>query len=285
VVPVDPVALGAEFGLSGHERTRTDRHYSPEHLWSRTLGWIMLPAAVVLAPVAVVALLSSDPAAFATGLILAPLLACLGVVSAWLIRRARPERVDQTFLYADGVLQLAGGEPEPRVVRWDDAVSLSVRMVRPDESDAYIGSSTVRDRAGNEVTARGPALPRRVAEILTPRMVPALLDAFDRGEPVSFGPVRIDGRGITVSGSGDGSGGRFVAWADMRRITIDARTGIDVRTADRKVRLRIDLDDDIPGAFFAHYVVERGATRAGAPVEYQQERHLPPRAATRPAIG
>jgi hypothetical protein len=230
VVPVDPVALGAEFGLSGHERTRTDRHYSPEHLWSRTLGWIMLPD-------------------------------------------------------ADGVLQLAGGEPEPRVVRWDDAVSLSVRMVRPDESDAYIGSSTVRDRAGNEVTARGPALPRRVAEILTPRMVPALLDAFDRGEPVSFGPVRIDGRGITVSGSGDGSGGRFVAWADMRRITIDARTGIDVRTADRKVRLRIDLDDDIPGAFFAHYVVERGATRAGAPVEYQQERHLPPRAATRPAIG
>ncbi len=119
------------------------------------------------------------------------------------------------------------------------------------------------------------------AEILTPRVVPALLDAFDRGEPASFGPVRIGWQGITVSGAA----GRSVAWADMRQITIGARTGIDVRTTNRKTRLRIDLDDDVPGGFFAHYVIERGATRAGVPVEYQQERRLPTRAAGHPAIG
>jgi hypothetical protein len=194
---LDPAALGAEYDIGEYERTHVIRYFSPSRQWSRTLGWVMFPAAIVLSPVAVVALSSSDPAAFTTGLIVALALTWVGAAGGWRIWRARPERTDRILFYAGGVIQLTPGEPEPRVVRWDDAVSLSVRVVRPEGSDAYIGPSTVRDGAGNQVTARGPVLARRAAAVLAPRVVPALLTAFDAGEPVSFGPVRIGRQGIT----------------------------------------------------------------------------------------
>jgi hypothetical protein len=162
-------------------------------------------------------------------------------------------------------------------VRWDDAVSLSVRVVRPEGSDPYIGPSVVRDEAGNQVTARGPVLARRAAAVLAPRVVPALLKAFDAGEPVSFGPVRIDRQGITApDGGSDEPASRLMAWMDMRRITIDARTRIGIRAADRGGDFRIALDD-IPNGFFAGHVIERGAAGAAVPVGYRQEKRLPPR--------
>jgi hypothetical protein len=273
---LDPAALGAEYGLGAYERTRVIRYYSPSQQWSRTLGWILLPAAIVLFPLAVVALLSSDPAAFATGVIAAVALTWVGAAGGWRIGRARPERVDRICFYAGGVVQLTPGEAGPRVVRWDDAVSLSVRIVRPEGSDAYIGPSTVRDGAGNQVTARGPVLARRAVAALGPRVVPALLSAFDAGEPVSFGPVRIDRHGITAPAGTDGSASRLMAWTDMRRIAIDARTRIVIRAADRGGDFRIGLDD-IPNGFFAGHVIERAAAGAGVPVEYRQEKRLPPR--------
>jgi hypothetical protein len=105
----------------------------------------------------------------------------------------------------------------------------------------------VRDGAGNQVTARGPVLARRAAAVLAPRVVPALLAAFDAGEPVSFGPVRIDRQGITApEGTGD-SAARLMAWTDMRRITI------------------------------AGHIIERGAAGADVQVGYRQEKRLPPR--------
>ncbi|HEY2264426.1 MAG TPA: DUF6585 family protein [Streptosporangiaceae bacterium] len=269
---LDPAALGAEYRLGEYERTHVIRYYSPKRQWSRTLGWIMLPAAIVLSPVAVVALLSSDPAAFATGLILAPALTWVGAAGAWQIWRARPERVDQILVYAGGVIQLTSGEPGPRVVRWDDAASLSVRIVRPDGSDPYIGPSTVRDGAGSELTTRGPVL----AAVLAPRVVPALLGAFDAGEPVSFGPVRIDRQGITAPAVADGSAPRLMAWTDMRRITIDARTRIGIRTVEPGRDFLIDLDG-IPNGLFACHIIERGAAGADVPVGYQKEKRLPPR--------
>ncbi len=156
----DPAALGAEYGLGAYERTHVIRYFSPSQQWSRMLGWILLPAAIVLSPVAVVALLSSNPAAFATGLIAAPALIWVGAAGAWRIWRTRPDHVDRILFYAGGVVQLTPGVAEPRVVRWDDGVSLSVRIVRPEGSDPYIGPSTVRDGAGSELTTRGPVLAR-----------------------------------------------------------------------------------------------------------------------------
>ncbi len=273
---LDPAALGAEYGLGEYERTHVIRYYSPKRQWSRTLGWIMLPAAIALSPVAVIALISSDPAAVATGLVVALALTWAGAAGGWRIWHARPGRVDQISFYAGGVIQLLPGEPEPRVVRWDDAVSLSVRIVRPDGSDPYIGPSTVRDQAGNELTTRGPVLAHRAAAVLAARVVPALLGAFDAGEPVSFGPVRIDRQGITAPAVADGSAPRLMAWTDMRRITIDARTRISIRTVGRGRDFRIDLDG-IPNGLFACHLIERGAAGADVPVEYRQEKRLPAR--------
>jgi predicted pyridoxine 5'-phosphate oxidase superfamily flavin-nucleotide-binding protein len=134
----------------------------------------------------------------------------------------------------------------------------------------------VRDGAGNQVTARGPVLARRAAAALAPRLVPALLSAFDAGEPVGFGPVRIDRPGITAPAVADGSAPRLMAWTDMRRITIDARTRIGIRTVGRGRDFLIDLDG-IPNGLFACHIIERGAAGAGVPVEYRQEKRLPPR--------
>jgi hypothetical protein len=107
-------------------------------------------------------------------------------------------------------------------------------------------------------------------------VVPALLSAFDADEPVSFGPVRIDRQGITAPEGADGSAPRLMAWTDMRRITIDARTRIAIRAAGRGRDFRIDLDG-IPNGLFAGHIIERGAAGAGVPVEYRQEKRLPPR--------
>jgi hypothetical protein len=134
----------------------------------------------------------------------------------------------------------------------------------------------VRDGAGNQVTARGPVLARRAAAVLAPRVVPALLTAFDAGEPVSFGPVRIDRQGITAPEGTDDSAARLMAWTDMRRITIDARTRIGIRAADGAGDFRIALDD-IPNGLFAGHIIERGAAGADVQVGYRQEKRLPPR--------
>jgi hypothetical protein len=67
-----------------------------------------------------------------------------------------------------------------------------------------------------------------------------------------------------------------MAWTDMRRITIDARTRIGIRTVERGRDFLIDLDG-IPNGLFAGHVIERGAAGAGVPVEYQHEKRLPGR--------
>jgi len=89
-------------------------------------------------------------------------------------------------------------------------------------------------------------------------------------------PVRIDRQGITAPAGADGSASRLMAWTDMRRIAIDARTRIVIRATDRGGDFRIGLDG-IPNGFFAGHVIERAAAGAGVPVEYRQEKRLPPR--------
>lgn len=125
----------------------------------------------------------------------------------------------RTFWYSDGLIQFTAGEHEPRAARWDHVISLTVRIVRADESADYIGSSTIcDDDGGTSLTARGAATACEASRILIPKPVPPLIRAFDAGEPVTVGDMRIDRSGITDASRTDGAEPVFGAWSDIRRI-------------------------------------------------------------------
>lgn len=107
-------------------------------------------------------------------------------------------------------------------------------------------------------------------------MVPSLIRAFDVGEPLSFGGMRIGRSGITDVGAADAAAPAFAAWQDMREITFKARVGIGIWSAGRKSCHDIDLAN-VPNGFFAHHVIEHAAVQAGVPVKYLEDRRRGPR--------
>jgi hypothetical protein len=235
----DPVRLGDEYGLGAYQRTQTAKEYPP----ARGCGVLLVPVAVVMLPTAVVPFVDGKPGDLEFGLIWAPIIGCLLIAGVLLLWRSPPRRVVRTFWYSDGLIQLTAGEPEPRAVRWDRVISLTVRIERADESADYIGSSTICDDGGTSLTTRGAAIAREASRIFAPA---------DGAEPL------------------------FAAWSDIRRIAFNARVSVGIQTADSKNTLRIDLED-VPNGFFAHHVIEHAAAQAGIPVEYHEEKRLPPR--------
>lgn len=268
----DPARLADEYGLGAYARTQTDKDYP----LGRGCGLVLVPIAVVFIPSAVIPFVDGRPGDVQFGLIWAPLIGCLLVAGVLALWRSPARRVVRTFWYSDGLIQLIAHEPEPRVIRWDRVISLTVRIVRADETPDYIGSATICDGSGTCLTTRGPALARKATQILTPTVVPPLISAFDAGEPVTFGRMRIDRSGITDAGRPGAAEPVFAAWSDIRRISFDARVSIRIWTANRKAGAKIDLED-VPNGFFAHHVIEHAAAQAGVPVEYYEEKRLPPR--------
>lgn len=268
----DPVPLGEEHSLGAYEWAKVDKDVPT----ARGCGCLLLAVSVVMVPTAVLPFVEGRPVDIRFGAIWAPLIGCLLVTAALLVWRFPPRRVVRTFSYSGGLIQLTPEEPEPCVMRWDRVVSLTVRITRSDDSDDRIGSSTVCDSSGTCLTTGGDALARKAAQVLTPRVVPPLMRAFDAGETVRFGSTRIDRSGITGAGITDTREPVFIAWPDMRRISFDARVRFGIQLADRRKRVQFDLED-APNGFFAHYVIEHAAGMAGVPVKFVEDRRLPPR--------
>jgi hypothetical protein len=267
---VDPARLGEEYGLGAYERTQVDKDWP----FSRGCGVVLFPVAVIMIPTAVIPFFDpGQPAAFAFGLIWAPVTGALVVTGALLLWRVKPRSVHQTFWYSGGLLQLSAGVPEPRVLRWDEMTTLRVSVARPDESAAYVALSTACDERGTCVTTRGRALADRAARVLVPVVVPALIGAFDAGEPVSFGRLRIDEAGLTDL---SGTEPALMAWPDIARIVFTARVRVGLVPAEKGRSVVIDIEA-APNAFLAHYVIEHAAARAGVPVSYAEDKRLPPR--------
>jgi hypothetical protein len=264
--------LGEEFGLGAHASTHTDKDRPA--LWGA--GWAVLVIAAVMCPTAVVPFVDGNPADFDFGVIWAPVIGLLAAAGALMAWRGRPGEPGYTHWYADGIVQVVPGEPEPRVLRWDEAVSLSVDVIRPDDSYAYIRSGTLRGRAEPGVTVRGPALVERGTRLLARPVVGEALRALDEGKDVDFGTLRIGRAGITDTREESFRDPVTVAWADMRRIDVDARLRVSVLPAGRGKSPRFDLDT-VSNGYFAHYVIEHAAARAGVPVGYSEEKRMPPR--------
>jgi hypothetical protein len=170
-----------------------------------------------------------------------------------------------------------------------EVVSLSVQIYRPNEGQPSVWSSMVRDEAGTAIALRGTthvsylpriglasALAAKASGLLVPTVVPAFIGEFDAGRRVSFGDVWMDSSGVCGAVAGRGREPEFVAWQDVQRIDIDARTLISIRAAGRRRILFIDLGN-IPNGFFAHYVIEHAAAQAGVDVSYSGEKRMPTR--------
>jgi hypothetical protein len=108
-------------------------------------------------------------------------------------------------------------------------------------------------------------------------VLPELIRGFDAGERVSFGAAWIDRSGIGSGSEASGSESAFVAWPDITAIHIDARTSVSIAAAGRRRHLHIDLGN-APNGFFAHYLIEHAAARAGIGVTYDGETRMPLRA-------
>jgi hypothetical protein len=201
------VMLGEDHGLGTFEKSLRARR-------SRLFGWCVIAAIPV----------------GAAGLVLGPYVAlggaflfALGVLIA---RRTWPPREDRVWWYSGGIARLAPGAP-PRVVRWDDVVSVSARLHTSSESGttSMVGC-VVRDRAGAEVVVGGEfglsasiGLARFAACFLSPRFVPPLIRRYESRQQVVFGNAAVSTSGISRTRAGRAA--VFTFWREMHRI--DAR--------------------------------------------------------------
>lgn len=174
----DAAMLGEEYRLGSLRWART----ASEKIRAKEIVTLCLLALTVC----------GIPIAFAEGGLIAGLAtiaggACLIAVAEVIDKRLPPPRVERAFWYSGGLVQVVEGEPEPRVVRWEQLVSVSIKT-RKDYEDGrvLVAACTVSDQAGVSATLDrhyGPQVPADLAEkasgILAPRLMPRYRAAFD----------------------------------------------------------------------------------------------------------
>jgi hypothetical protein len=242
------VEPGGDYGLGTFEKTLTARNQ-----------WIFGCCVIAAIPVAAAGLVLGLSAALGGASLLV-----LGVLAA---RRVWPARADRVAWYSGGIARLAPGAP-PRVLRWDDVVSVSARLHTSPESGTSMVSCVLRDRAGAEVAVGDDfglsapiGLARFAACLLSPRFVPPLIQSYESQEQVVFGNAAVSTSGITRPG------GAFIPWGEMDRI--DARIG-DLLPSLRISRGRwrfaetINLSGD-PNDIFLFDLVRHAAEDEGVP--------------------
>jgi hypothetical protein len=215
----DAGRLGADFGLGELQTTAQT---------VVRVGTGQIVGGVTLATAAVVAALI---AAFVSTPWLPRLIVLAGAAAAflagWLLIRlgGRPRAINQLFRYAGGLIQLVHDEPEPRVLRWSDVDSVTIKFESvSEERFTGLDTCTLRGGTGTEITVRGwntssLSIPRGLAaeadRVLRPRLLPPLIQAFESGESIPVGQqVRIDRTAITLGKLAP------LPWTEVRAITV-----------------------------------------------------------------
>jgi hypothetical protein len=273
--------LGAEFALG---EVRTAARVTVR------LGYLQFATGITLALAGLIAALvdagvhSPAPAR----LILGAGAVCAALLGWWLMRLgARPRAEDRLFLYPGGLIQLVHDEPEPRVLRWAEVDSATICFDSvSDESLTGLDTCTLRGGAGTEITVRGAVrrfrsitgdLAAEADRVLSPRLLPSLVQAYESGEPVILGQVRVEPAGVTI---GDARKPAVpTPWTDVSAITIgyDARsgTGVPARsiTLDHRAgwrsRLYLELSE-IPNGILLPHLIEYVARQQGIPLRHSR---------------
>ena len=120
---------------------------------------------------------------------------------------ARSRVSERLYRYSGGLVQLVGGEPEPRVARWADVRDFTVFYDQTDEEPPRLSGFLLTTGTGTSLPGlrgyrRRRELRALVAEAdrnLAPRLVPAMTEEYEAGAAVSFGRVHVSKEGITLS--------------------------------------------------------------------------------------
>jgi hypothetical protein len=193
---------------------------------------------------------------------------------------SRPRAENRLYMYPGGLIQLVHAEPEPRVLRWEDLDSAEIGFDSISEDSATgLDTCALRGSTGTEITVRADMrrfrwIPRQLAaeadRVLSARLIPQLIEAYEAGEPVVFGQARIDQAGVAVGFS------RFTtaAWTDITGVLIryNVRSGFNVPAesvwfdrANRKGSIALGISGVRNGILVPH-LIEHIAAQHGIPV-------------------
>jgi hypothetical protein len=144
-----------------------------------------------------------------------------------LMMAGRHSSQERLFQFDQGIAQFVDKAAEPVVLRWTDLASLTLRVISTtyEKENPTLRSCVLRDSAGRAITVDhkyGVAceqITAVAAQMLGPRLAPALIARFEAGEPITFGSVIIDQ--FEISFPGDGIVGPWSArWQDMSDLDV-----------------------------------------------------------------
>ena len=248
------LAYGAEFRLGSLERVSRGRQMHRYTGLGIVFGGFVLAAGLPT-------LIGIDAGAY-PGVTKAIVSAVVGAVFAgcvWLLAagRSRTRLTSRLYRYSDGLAQLVGDEPEPRVARWADVEDFTVDYYESDEVTPRFSGFSLTTSGGTRLPGLSGQLHRRelrdlVAEAerqLAPRLVPALTEAYESGGTASFGRVLVSQQGITLSAWYPP--GELVPWSQVKSVHmthINPKYGDYVRPAGSPdATLRGEVSQRNPG--------------------------------------
>jgi hypothetical protein len=168
------------------------------------------------------------------GNLIGGVLTLAGIVTVWLLGRHARSLViwHRIYRYPGRIIQMVSDEPEPRVLRWAEADTVSLAFYEPDEAPIILtwcrleGSGTTIDAGGASGLRYPQAVVRDVARDaerrLAPRIAGSLISSYEADEPVIAGTWRIDQAGVTSNQRKPGKA-RLIPWGDVHSIRVSNR--------------------------------------------------------------
>lgn len=187
----------------------------------------------------------------------------LVALGAALIKTAPREKADWIFLYEDGIAQVIEGEAAPRVIPWNllghvlKAYSAGSEDTEPCLSAVHVaGTDGTVITAGSGYGGAVGQLERDVDEVSVAMRLPAAIERYDNGVPVSFGGLSVSQDEIMWAG-----GSERTAWRDIRSVRVRPYQ-IELNASKWKTGQVIGLAD-VPDSCVAVQLIQEASARWG----------------------
>jgi hypothetical protein len=187
----------------------------------------------------------------------------LVALGAALIKTAPREKADWIFLYEGGIAQVIEGEAAPRVIPWDllghvlKEYSAGSEDTEPRLSAVHVaGSDGTVITAGSGYGGAVGQLERDVDEVTVAMRLPAAIERYGTGAPVSFGGLSVSQDEIAW----DGGAGR-AAWRDIRSVRVRPYQ-IELNSSRWTTGQVIGLEG-VPDSCVAAQLIQEAAARRG----------------------
>jgi hypothetical protein len=183
--------------------------------------------------------------------------------------------------YPGGYAQVVMADPRPRVVCWTDVTEVTFTIERRTILAGQYPSTVTSIRSFAARPFRGPAMPvpgeqdaarlRAAAlRIVGERMLPAMTAAYDAGEIVSCGAVRVSQHGIALTGTSVPVPWQEIRSVRLRSVRLSAgrskvTSTVSLARSGRGLRSRISLSG-LPNGLFLPGLLQYAAAQHGIPV-------------------